>query len=97
MEHIDTIANVGNFSTLVVSLELFEAYLLSQALHGKIGVHQHLGYVGQIFALPTQFYSQYTNRLLCQPESSSGNKIVPELPQRNSGTACFKHPFSHPS
>ena len=70
MEHINSIDNAGIFSTLVVSLQLFEYYLHAQALHGKIGVHQHLGYVGQIFALPTQFYSQYTNKLLFQPEIS---------------------------
>ena len=70
MEHLNSIANEGIFSTLSLSLQLFKAYLLAQALHGKIGVHQHLGWVGQIFALPTQLFSQYTKKLLCQPESS---------------------------
>ena len=70
MEHLNSIANAGIFNTPALSLQLFEAYLLAQALHGKIGVHQHLGCVGQIYALPTQLYSQYTKRLLCQPESS---------------------------
>ena len=71
----------GSFSTPSLSLQLFEAYLLSQALHGKIGVHQHSVCVGQISALPTQLYSQYTNRLLCQPESSLFKNIVPDIPQ----------------
>ena len=70
MKHLNSIANVGIFSTLALSLQLFEAYLLAQVFHGKIGAHQHLGYIGQISALPTQLYSQYTNMLLCQPESS---------------------------
>ena len=70
MEHLNSIANAGIFSTPVVSLQLFEAYLPAQVLHGKISVRHHLGCVGQISALPTQLYSQYTNRLLCQPKSS---------------------------
>ena len=54
MEHLNTIANAGIFSTPVVSLQLFEAYLPAQVLHGKIGMHEDLGYVGdQIYALPT--------------------------------------------
>ena len=70
MEHLNSIANAGIFNTPALSLQLFEAYLLSQALHGKIGMHQHLGCVGQISPLPTQLYSQYTNMLLCQLGSS---------------------------
>ena len=70
MEHLNSIDNVGIFSNPAVCLQLFEYYLLAQALHGKIVVHQHLCCVGQISALPTQFYSQYTNKLLCQPKSS---------------------------
>ena len=70
MEHLNRIDNGGIFSTPALSLQLFETYLLAQALHGKIGMRQHLGYVGQISTLPTQLYSQYTNRLLCQLESS---------------------------
>ena len=97
MENLNNIANAGIISTLALSLQLFEAYLLAQVLHGKIGMHQHLGCVGQIYALPTQLYSQYTNILPFQPESSCVKKIVPELPQRNSGTTCFECPFSHPS
>ena len=48
MEHLNSIANVGIFSIPAVSLQLFEAYLLAQALHGKISVHRHLGCVGKI-------------------------------------------------
>ena len=70
MEHLNGIANVGIYSSPSPSLQLFESYLLSQALHGKIGVHRHLACVGQISTLPTELYSQYTNRLLFQPESS---------------------------
>ena len=70
MEHLYSIANVGILSAPSLSLQLFEAYLLAQALHGKIGVHQQLAYVGQISTLPTELYSQYTNRLPCQPKTS---------------------------
>ena len=70
MKHLNSIANANIFSTPVLSLQLFENYLLAQALHGKIGVDQYLVCVGQISTLPTQLYSKYTNRLLCQPESS---------------------------
>ena len=69
MEHLNNIANAGISNTPVASLQLFEAYLLAQALHGKISMLQHLGCVGQIYALPTQLYYQYTNRLLCQPKT----------------------------
>ena len=39
MEILNSIANARIFITPVVSLQLFESYLLAQALNGKIGVH----------------------------------------------------------